>query len=58
MYDFYMSFEKPAGSHIESTFRIWRSLDHNVRMKLEGNKLANVQRNIMNKKRQILNLER
>ena len=58
MYDFSMSLEKPAGSHIKSTFRIWRSRDHNIRMKLDANKLANVQRNIMNKKRQILNLER
>ena len=45
MYAFYMSLEKPAGSHTENTFRIWRSRNHNE------NKLANVRRDIMNKKR-------
>ena len=29
MYAFYMSLEKLAGSHIESTFTIWRSHNHN-----------------------------
>ena len=32
MYAFYMSLEKPAGSHTENTFRIWRSHNYNVRM--------------------------
>ena len=51
MYAFYMSLEKPSGSHTENTFSIWRSRNHNVRMNLNGNKLANVWRDIMNKKR-------
>ena len=46
-----MSLEKPAGSHTENTFRISRIRNHNFRMNLNGNKLANVQRDIMNKKR-------
>ena len=49
MYTFYMFLKKPAGSHKEITFRIWRSCNHNVRMNLDGNKLANVRRHIMNK---------
>ena len=48
MHAFYMSLEKPAGSHTEKTFSISRS--RNVRMNLNGNKLANVKRDIMNKK--------
>ena len=51
MYAFYMSLEKPSGSHTENTFSIWRSRNHNVRMNLNRNKFANVQRDIMNKKR-------
>ena len=51
MYAFYMSLEKPVGSHTESTFRILRSCNHNVRVNLNGNKLEIVQRDIMNKKR-------
>ena len=51
MYAFYMSLEKPSGSHAENTFSIWRSRSHNVRMNLNGNKLANVRRDIMNNKR-------
>ena len=51
MFAFYMSLKKPAGSHTENTFRIRRSRNHNVTMNLNGNKLANVQRDIMNKKR-------
>ena len=50
MYAFYMSLEKPAGSHTEKTFSISRSRNDNVRMNLNGNKLANVKRDIMNKK--------
>ena len=46
-----MSLEKTAGSHTENTFRIWRSRNHNVRMNLNGNKLANARKDIMNKKR-------
>ena len=46
-----MSLEKLAGGHTENTFRIWRSRNHNVRINLDGNKLANVWRDIMNKKR-------
>ena len=46
-----MSLEKPAGSHTENTFKTWRSCNHNVRMNLNGNKLANVRRDIMNKER-------
>ena len=46
-----MSLEKPSGSHSENTFSIWRSRNHNVRMNLNGNKLANVRRDIMNNKR-------
>ena len=51
IYAFYMSLEKPAESHTENTFKIWRSCNHNVEMNLNGNKLANVRRDIMNKKR-------
>ena len=51
IYAFYMSLEKPTGSHIENTFSIWRSPNHNVRMNINGKKLANVRRNIMNKTR-------
>ena len=51
MYAFYMSLKKPSESHTETTFSIWRSRNHNVRMNLNGNKLANVRRDIMNKKR-------
>ena len=51
MYAFYMSLEKPSGSHTENTFSIWRSRNHNVRMNLNGNKLADAWRNIMNNKR-------
>ena len=50
MYAFYMSLEKPSGSHTENTFSIWRSRNHNVRMNLNGNKLANVRRDIINNK--------
>ena len=50
MYAFYMSLEKPSGSHTENTFSIWRSRNNNVRMNLNGNKLANVRRDIMNNK--------
>ena len=46
-----MSLEKPAGSHTENTFRIWRGRNNNVRINLNGNKLANVWKDIMNKKR-------
>ena len=45
-----MSLEKPSGSHTENTFSIWRSRNHNVRMNLNGNKLANVRRDIINNK--------
>ena len=45
-----MSLEKPFGNNTENTFSIWRSRDHNVRMNLDGNKSANVRRDIMNKK--------
>ena len=51
MYAFYRSLEKPGGSHTENTFEIWRSRNHNVRMNLNGNKLANVWRDIIKKKR-------
>ena len=50
MYGFYMSLEKPAESHTENTFRIWRSRNHNARINPNGNKLANVRRDIMNNK--------
>ena len=50
MYAFYMSLEKPSGSHTENTFSIWESCNHNVRMNLNGNKLANVRRDIINNK--------
>ena len=30
MYPFYMSLEKPSGSHTENTFSIWRSRNRNV----------------------------
>ena len=36
---------------MENTFSIWRSRNHNVRMNINGNTLANVLRNIMNKTR-------
>ena len=51
MYAFYMSLKKPAGSHTENNFSIRRGHNHNARMNLNGNKLANVRRDIMNKKR-------
>ena len=51
MYAFYISLEKPAGSHTENTFRIWRSRNHNVKMNLNRNKFPNVRRDIMNNKR-------
>ena len=51
MYAFFMSLEKPAGSHTKNTSRIWRSRNHNVRMNLNENILANVRRDIMYKKR-------
>ena len=51
MYAFYISLEKPAGSHTENTFKIWRSRNHNVNNGNNGNKLVNVRRDIMNKKR-------
>ena len=51
MYAIYMSLENPAGSHTENTFTMWRSHNYNVRINLNGNKLANVRRDIMNKKR-------
>ena len=51
MYVFYMSLEKPVGSRTENTFSIWKSHNNNVRMKLNGNKLVNVRRDITNKKR-------
>ena len=51
MHAFYMSLEKPAGSHSENTFKIRRSCNHNVKMNLNGNIFANVQRDIINKKR-------
>ena len=44
-----MPLEKPAGSNTENTFRIWRCRNHNVRIILNENKLANVPRNIRNK---------
>ena len=50
MYAFYMSPEKPAGSH-KNTFKTWRSRNNNVKMNLDENKSANVWRVIMNKKR-------
>ena len=42
MFAFYMSLEKLSGSHTKNTFSIWRSHNHNVRMNLNGNKLANL----------------
>ena len=51
MHASYMSLEKPAGSHTENTFSIWRSRNRNVRMNLNRNKLANARRDIVNKKR-------
>ena len=50
MYAFYMSPEKPAGSH-KNTFKTQRSRNNNVKLNLDGNKSANVWRVIMNKKR-------
>ena len=51
MYAFYMSLEKASRSHLENTFSICRSRNHNVRMNLNGNKLANSRRYIINNKR-------
>ena len=48
MHAFYIFLEKQAGSHVENTFRIWRSRNHNVRMNLDGNELVNVRRDILN----------
>ena len=44
MQAFYMSLTKPTGNHKENNFRIWRSHNHNVRMNLDGNKLAHLRR--------------
>ena len=52
-----MPLENLAGSYTERTFKIWRSRNHNVTMNLNGDKLANVRRDIMNKKR-LKNFER
>ena len=49
MYAFYVSLEKPAGSHTQNIFIICRS--HNRGNKLDGNVLANVQRDIASKKK-------
>ena len=46
MHAFYMSLEKPTGSHTENTFRMQRSCNHNFRINLDGNKLENVRRDI------------
>ena len=42
--------KKPTGSHTENTPRVWRNRNRNVRMNLNGNKLASVWRD-MDKKR-------
>ena len=46
-----MSLEKPTGRNTENAFRIRRSCNHNIRMNLDGYKLANLWRDIINKKR-------
>ena len=51
MHAFYMSLEKPAGRHTENTFKIWRSRNHNIRMTLNGSKVADVRGDSLNKKR-------
>ena len=51
MHAFYMSLEKPAGRHTENMFKIWRSRNHNIRMTLNGSKVADVRRDSLNKKR-------
>ena len=51
MYAFYISLEKPSGSHTENTSSTWESLNHNVKMNVNGDKLASVRRDIMNSKR-------
>ena len=43
--------EKLTGSHTENTFAIQRSFNYSVKINLDGNNLANVRRDIMNKKR-------
>ena len=53
MYAFYMSLQKPAGNHTENAFRIWSSRNKKVRTNLSGNKIENVQRDVINKKRLI-----
>ena len=45
-----MSHKKPTGSHSENTPRVWRNRNRNVRMNLNGNKLASVQRDTDNKR--------
>jgi len=50
-YAFYMSLEKPSGNHTENTYNIWRARHPDVRPNMNGNKLANVRRDILNKKR-------
>lgn len=47
MYAFYMSLEKPSGSHTENTFNIWRSRNPDIRPQMDGNRLANVRRDIL-----------
>ena len=51
MYAFYISLEKPSGSHTENTSSTWESRNHNVKMNVNGDKLASVRRDIMNSKR-------
>ena len=51
MYAFSMSLKEPGGSHTENNFKIQRSRNHNVRMNWNKHKLANVRKDIMNKKR-------
>ena len=51
LYTFYMYLQKSAGSHTENKFRLWRSRNDNVRRNLDGYKLANTRRDIMNKER-------
>ena len=51
MYAFYLSLEKPSGSHTENTYNIWRSRNPDIRPNIDSNKLANTRRDILKNKR-------
>ena len=56
MYAYYKSLEKPSGNHTDNTYNIWRSRNPDIRPKMDGNKLANVRRDIL-KNNRLLDIE-